>query len=355
MLNDSLKVMTMVSRLNTNMCCPSYDAVIPAGLIFGEFDDDLLISPAIASPSPSPSPPPPHHHHHSPVPETGSSLLLSSPQETTLLDDPAVNDSDDDVIASSNGKRKRKGVRFHEARVVSLLVPGSEMSQTERNVLWYHTSELDAFKTQARNQCRQMRVTCAIECVSPFQQQHLYEESCRGLEHRICLERQKNKVLAIRCTLKAQSRFNHNADDIALVAVKCTAWAKEVAMVEASRDFCDVYHPHLSSVIQDVASPTSNFPLPFRRSGERSISSSNSSNNNPTSNCSSRNKRQSSHHQNQGDFGGCDDMDESRKRRRVCGDNSVATAATTTTTNDDSQQQQGESSSSSPLPRHFCF
>ena len=283
----------MVSSINTNMCCSSYDAVIPEGLILGDFDD--LIQPAIASPSPSPSPPPPQL---SPVPHAST----TSPREMTLLDDPAI----DDIFNSSTDNKKR--VRFHEARVVSLLVPVSEMSQNERDELWYHTSELDAFKTQARNQCRDMRVRCALQLMSPVQQEQHYQESSRGLEHRICLERQKNKVLAIRCTLKAQIRFHNNPMHIAMVATKCTSWAKEVALVEASRDFCDVYHPHLSHLIQDVTSPTSSFPVPLRRGGASSSPSDSNSNKRRSPGC---------------DVDVIDDTTTAKhsKRRRVCDQN----------------------------------
>jgi hypothetical protein len=161
----------------------------------------------------------------------------------------------------------QRQVRFFEARIVTLLVPGSEMSQEERDEIWYQSIQLEGFKTQARNQCRKMRVCCHIAV------EEEEKESPRGLEHRVCLERQKNKVLGMRCILKAQSQFS-NSDHIAMVAIKCTAWAREVALVEASRDFCEAYHPELTALVPDVAPGSSAFPFALKAS-----SSSNHNNN----------------------------------------------------------------------------
>jgi hypothetical protein len=147
--------------------------------------------------------------------------------------------------------KSRRCVQFHEARVVSLITPGSCMSKEERGDIWYQQKDLDYFKCQARTLCRKLRDT-------PDE-----SESSRGLEHRICLERQRNKHLAIRFVLKAQTRSS-NPDFIATVSSKCTAWAREVALAEASRDFCEAYYPHMATHVPE-AGGSNEFPFPLKK------------------------------------------------------------------------------------------
>jgi hypothetical protein len=154
-------------------------------------------------------------------------------------------------IAKPVFKPKRR-VQFFEARVVSFLEPCSSMSLDERRQVWYQAKDLEEFKRQARTLCRRLRTSPIVD-----------EETARGLEHRICFERQKNKVLALRCILKAQRRLAHH-EQVAMVARKCTAWAKEVAIVEATRDFCEAYHPHLTALVHDV-SCSSDFPFALKK------------------------------------------------------------------------------------------
>lgn len=93
------------------------------------------------------------------------------------------------------------------------------------------------------------------------------EGSCdgdpRGLEHRVCLNRQRNKHLAIRCTLKAQSR-SRCPEFIARISGKCTQWAKELAVAEADRDYCEAYCPQKLAGNPKVLQNESPFPVPVR-------------------------------------------------------------------------------------------
>lgn len=146
---------------------------------------------------------------------------------------------------------KRRRVQFLEARVVSFITPGSCMSKEERDVIWYPQTDLHDFKFKARTLCRKLRETPDDS------------ESSRGLEHRICLERQRNKHLAMRFVLKAQIRSS-DPEFIATVSNKCSAWAKEVALAEASRDFCEAYYPHLASNV-NAAEQSFGFPFPAKK------------------------------------------------------------------------------------------
>jgi hypothetical protein len=144
-------------------------------------------------------------------------------------------------------------VAFRDFCNVSFITAGSSMSQEERNEVWYHPSDLDDFKCQVRTLCRKLRDAPESK------------ESSRGLEHRVCLERQRNKHLAIRCILKAQRRSTC-PEFVAMVSRKCTAWAKEVALVEASRDFCEAYYPRLAAHVPEMGRSCA-FPVPLKKRG----------------------------------------------------------------------------------------
>jgi hypothetical protein len=146
----------------------------------------------------------------------------------------------------------RRRVNFKDARIVGFVTLGSSMTQEERNNVWYQSTDLDDFKTQARSLCRRLR-----------EEDEEHTEK-RGLEHRVCLDRQRNKCLALRCTLKAQSRSSC-PEFIARISTKCTAWAKEVALAEATRDFCEVYYPHLVAHIPAVTKTSCPFPVPLKK------------------------------------------------------------------------------------------
>jgi hypothetical protein len=124
-------------------------------------------------------------------------------------------------------------VQFHEARIVGV-VPS--MSQQQRDELWYTPSALDNFKTQVRSMCRKLRHAPQSE----EQQSTAQTSSSRGLEHRVCPKRQRNKQLALRCVLKAQMRSSC-PDFLATISSKCTSWARQLAQNEGSSDFAEAY------------------------------------------------------------------------------------------------------------------
>ena len=167
----------------------------------------------------------------------------------------------------------KKNVSFERAEVVAIITPSSEMPDSYRHELWYQQIDLDEFKNNARNLCRQIR-----ECDALIDQPMLdtridialeSENHCaRGLEHRISVERQRNKFLAMRAVLKAQQRYD-SPDVLAVIASKCTAWAKEVALCTGYQDFYQAYNPALAHLVPSTPSVT--FPL---SSHKRSRSSS---------------------------------------------------------------------------------
>lgn len=117
---------------------------------------------------------------------------------------------------------------------------GSAFTPQERNTLWYHPMDLVGFKIEAREISRRIRRNS-----SSF-------DDARGLEHRISMERQKNKILAIRAILKAQDL--HSPQELARIASRCTAWAKEVALLAGSKDYYTAYNPELAHLVPTTPS-----------------------------------------------------------------------------------------------------
>jgi len=117
---------------------------------------------------------------------------------------------------------------------------GSSLTTQERNELWYHPNDLIGFKNEAREISRRIRHdTSSVECA-------------RGLEHRISMDRQKNKYLAIRAILKAQDV--HSPQELARIASRCTAWAKEVALLTGHKDYYKAYNPELAHLVPTTPS-----------------------------------------------------------------------------------------------------
>ncbi|CAJ1951264.1 unnamed protein product [Cylindrotheca closterium] len=183
-----------------------------------------------------------HHHHH-------EAMQMQYMQESSPTQSPCV------PHAAASPCRH---VQFNEARVVGTIMPCSHMSQAEKEEIWYSNSSLDKFKNQVRSMCRKLRecpqTEAAALATTPEAPPDVMTaeaevdgasdeaSSSRGLEHRVCRKRLRNKQLALRCVLKAQMRSSC-PDFIANISSKCTFWAKEIARNEGSRDFEAAYSP----------------------------------------------------------------------------------------------------------------
>lgn len=168
---------------------------------------------------------------------------------------------------------QQRRVRFLEARVVGIVAPRSSITMEEHQRVWYPIHEMDSFKTEIRTMCQKI-------CEDRQQQQLAHASGntvanaatdspavlTRGLEHRICKNRQRNKAIAIWGTLKAQQR-NNDPEFIAMIARKCSMLAKELAITEATRDYCEVYNPDaVALLLPQIESVASNpFPIKLKR------------------------------------------------------------------------------------------
>jgi hypothetical protein len=188
-------------------------------------------------------------------------VLPTSEDYTTTM----MNESDDHdvktVFTSVPYRAAAKHVRFQiETEICPESSPLDKLDGVrEWNAVWYHISELEDFRGQARAVCRHMRTLDGLadesEVSNDSSGQHKQtpktpslarDPLTRGLEQRSCLERQRRKFLASRFILKAATKLQplqtqDHAEKLAAVAQRCTAWATELAVEEAARDYYRAY------------------------------------------------------------------------------------------------------------------
>lgn len=185
-------------------------------------------------------------------------------------------------IAPSNPSQKMqrkegqtRRVRFSHARVVGTVVDRSVIPVEHHRDIWYLASELEEFKNEIRPVCQQIRDNgFSNGNAAAYALYNTADFSTRGLEQRMCKNRQRNKALAVWGTLKAQQR-NNNPEFIAMIARKCSYTAAQLAYMEAARDYCEIYNPgkiaSLSAQIESFASQS--FPIKLKRKSSDSDSS----------------------------------------------------------------------------------
>ena len=181
------------------------------------------------------------------------------------------------IVKEKREQAWRPRVRFLETREVETLTPRLSLSKEEHQDTWYPDHELAGFKSEIHASCQKIRDdqratgdTDAVATVSSSP-----EIITRGLERLICMKREQNKILAIWGTLKAQQR-NNDPEVIATIARRWSFIAKEMAIMEAARDYCEVYKPDevesLSSRIKSFESIP--FPIKLKRKNPTILSSS---------------------------------------------------------------------------------
>jgi hypothetical protein len=149
--------------------------------------------------------------------------------------------------------------------------------------IWYTSSDMEDMRSEARNHCQRIQQQQQQEQVQKEKDCSIWSsiQRCddddggddslsavgeiRGLEQRLCKERQRRKVVAIKFIVRAAAKLlseqqqqqrssgvaAHPAacpsttisasEKLALIAQRCNAWATEVAISEAARDFILAY------------------------------------------------------------------------------------------------------------------
>ena len=217
--------------------------------------------------------------------------------------------ADTDMVADIS-RRPRKRVHFDtEPPKVFDDVGSDSASSSSSSSTWYSPSEMDSFREVVREAGRkahihQLERLAGGHHVRPSspppirdgsEDEDGYEEknggrtTSRGLEYRSSLERQRNRLIAIRAVLECQRRLrsgqlpatcpssaaNVSPDvHLALISAKCTRWARELAALIGRRDFYEAY-PEFRSELDDDPIPdvsSLNCLKPFPTSLKRSIS-----------------------------------------------------------------------------------
>jgi len=197
-----------------------------------------------------------------------SDSLSTSVKGPIHMIEPVHTNSAITTTTTEKSQRVRRRVSFRGNEIVG---SSSEIYEDDRDDVWYRHSELVQFKDDARNLSRQIRGVCdLVEADQPLLDtridlalQQTNNCSSRGLENRVSLERQRNKLLATRVIVKAQERYA-NPEELAMLASKCTAWAKEVALCTGYQDFYQVYNPTMVHLVPNTMS--SKFPFDTKRS-----------------------------------------------------------------------------------------
>lgn len=204
-------------------------------------------------------------------------------------------------LVAKSRKRLRR-VSFDADEIVRC-APTQEACH-DSNELWYQHDELVQFKDYTRDLCRKIR-NCSDLLIEEQEQQPVLmdskldhvlqmEQNCcaRGLESRVSMERQRNKYLATRAIIKAQQRYENNPEQLASLATKCTAWAKEVALCTGYQDYCHAYNPSLEQFVPKTMSVK--FPSLLQRKRRVKSSESPSNDGMPASSPSKRRRCDSS-------------------------------------------------------------
>lgn len=220
----------------------------------------------------------------SPSPEK-EMLTLTAPSPPSLQEEEQMQ-----MQRQVRQRRTNRRVRFSNAQVVGTVIDRSFISIEDHRNIWYFAHELESFKTEIRNACQQLKLrknqnqynknnqlasgntaaanseasTIYNNTINNEFESYFFE--LRGLEHRMCKSRQRNKALAIWGTLKAQQR-NNDPEFIAMIARKCSYTAAQLAYMEAAKDYCEIYNPEaipsLSAQIEFYSSQS--FPIKLKR------------------------------------------------------------------------------------------
>ena len=156
-------------------------------------------------------------------------------------------------IVSVKGRRRR-------ARFSPLVSVSTDTHSTHDVSLWYNRVEIFAFKEHIKEQARNF-----------FLENKTNEQSNelpRGLEA-YNLERRLHRHRTIQCTLSAY-RKGMKAEDVAKVAHACGVWNNGIALIQACKDYCEVYQPSMISQVPQLSSNPPKFPFALKRSEKSS-------------------------------------------------------------------------------------
>ena len=204
-------------------------------------------------------------------------------------------------------RRRRRRVHFvDDANNTTAFIHRSE---DDLKNTWYTESEILVFKEQVKQQVFQLRRRNKTSNVDHKRSKS--NESClRGLEN-YTNERLSHRHTMVRNTVQSYKENGVNGCNVAAqTAIKFSSWSEEIAFLQGCKDYCDVYYPNMSNMI-DVTDVNNN-EATFAAAATEATSST-------PSDCSrTNNKRQRSSSQEENDekyeMGECHERNAQRRR-----------------------------------------
>ncbi|CAB9517589.1 expressed unknown protein [Seminavis robusta] len=177
-------------------------------------------------------------------------LVLDPPSRSPSPSPPSRMAAMHMVLPSIHPLSEQKRVTFRSTRTEVHIESLALLPDDKKDELWHKDTDIEAFKARERLLCEEIRLGLSNE------------QNTRGLELRLCQERQKRKYMIIHAILRAQKRYK-DPKQLSNIARKCSVWSKAIAAITAQRDYCELYDPARLASITPIP-PVDNYPLPFK-------------------------------------------------------------------------------------------
>lgn len=183
-------------------------------------------------------------------------MCCPTTKETTMPANQGATAAQQEQQLSQRLKRSQNRVSFQaeEARSIIEVECFAFLRKQEREDVWYTSNDIESFRDIARKTTKKLRKSLGVLS---------YGDHGRGLEFRTDRERQERKYWTNKVVVKAQHKYDANY--LAKLYKRCSAWTKTAAMMAGSIDFYAAYDIPLPSSGFDMPSMT-DYPLPFRSS-----------------------------------------------------------------------------------------
>lgn len=147
-----------------------------------------------------------------------------------ILGDSPIKQQNDSQYNSNNASVRRR--RVHFSSEPATVVSESSDALDFADQVWYKRSQINEFKTEARQLVLSTTSTKA----------YLKDDRLRGLESST-MERRLHRHKTIQCVLSAYKK-HMTQEDVAKISRVCATWNTQIAFVQACRDHYTVYPPN---------------------------------------------------------------------------------------------------------------
>lgn len=181
-----------------------------------------------------------------------NSIVSSSEEFATLVK--LLTEDDIDIMPSQeqSNRKRRKRVSFNNN--VDYSAP-SNLTREELRSLWHDSETISTFKSNVR------KLVLFKHKDNISRKTPQVDIECRGLES-CTYERQLQRHRTIQCIVSAYKK-GMATERTAEIAQKCSAWNRDVAVLQACHDFFEVHQPDLTLPHIDNTPPE--FPFQLKR------------------------------------------------------------------------------------------